>query len=406
MEFIADLHIHSRYSRACSKDLTIDNLVKWAKIKGLGLLGTGDFQHPKWRKEIDEKLKEDENGILWSKEGFPFLWQTEISLMFSDGIIKKRRAVHLVVLSPNKKTSDEITAYLGSKGRLDYDGRPIFGIKAEDFVRDLKKINDKIEIIPAHCMTPWFGLYGSDSGFDSLKECFGNEIKNIYALESGMSADPAMIWRLKENINVVSFSDSHSFWPWRLGREATIFEVDKLSYDNLVKAIRTGHGLKGTIETPPEYGKYHWSGHRLCGFSASPAEVARLKGICPKCGKQLVIGVEDRIEKLAKEKEGYKPHDAKIFYKLTPLHELISLAYETGIASKKAWVVFDELMKSFGNEFEVLLGAKKEDLTKTKVNEKLIELILLNRESKIKVKPGYDGEYGIPLMPEKQVKLI
>jgi len=406
MEIIADLHIHSRHSRACSKDLTIDNLVKWAKIKGLSLLGTGDFQHPLWRKEIDEKLKEDDKGILRSKEGFPFIWQTEISLMFSDGKIKKRRAVHLVVLSPNKETSDKITSYLGSKGRLDYDGRPIFGIKAEDFVREIKAINDKIEVIPAHCMTPWFGMYGSDSGFDSLAECFGEQIKNIHAVESGMSASPDMLWRLKEKFNVVSFSDSHSFWPWRLGRESTIFDLDELSYDNIIKSIRTGIGLKGTIETPPEYGKYHWDGHRLCNFSSSPSETKKLNGICPVCKKPLTIGVEYRIEQLAKEKEGFKPSNAKTFYKLTPLHEIIALLYETSVSSKKAWKIFDEIMAKFGDEFNLILKASKEEMIKAKLDEKLIELILLNREGKIKVKPGFDGEYGIPQMPEKQVNLM
>jgi uncharacterized protein (TIGR00375 family) len=399
----ADLHIHSRHSRATSKNLTIDNLEKWAKIKGLDLLGTGDFQHPLWRKEIDEKLKEDDKGILRTAGGFPFIWQSEISLMYAQN---GRRAVHIVLLAPNGKTVDKITEYLKSKGRVDYDGRPIFGIKAEDFVRDLKKIDDKIEIIPAHCMTPWFGLFGSDSGFDSLKDCFGEEVKNIYAVESGMSADPAMLWRLKEKMNIVSFSDSHSFWPWRLGREATIFDLKELNYDAIINAIRTGNGLKGTIETPPEYGKYHYDGHRLCNFSSSPAETKKLNKICPKCGKDLTIGVEYRIEEMAKEPNGYKPQDGKMFYKLIPLHELIALRYESRPESKKSWQVYNELIATFGNELNILLNVKKEEFAKRDVDMKLIELILLSREGKIKVKPGYDGEYGQVLMPEKQQKLL
>ncbi|MEM4259154.1 MAG: endonuclease Q family protein [Candidatus Pacearchaeota archaeon] len=404
MEIIADLHIHSKYSRATSYNLTFDNLEKWAKIKGLNLLGTGDFQHPLWRKEIAEKLVEDDKGILRSKTGFPFVWQTEISLMFSDG--KRRRAIHLVVLSPNGKTSDKIIAFLGSRGRLDYDGRPIFGIKPEELVRELKNIDDKIEIIPAHCMTPWFGLFGSNSGFDSLKECFGNEVEKIYAVESGMSADPGMLWRLKEKVNIVSFSDSHSFWPWRLGREATIFDIPELSYDNLINAIRTGYGLRGTIETPPEYGKYHFDGHRLCGFSSSPAETKKLGGKCPVCGKQLTLGVEYRIEELAKEKEGYKPKNGKMYYKLVPLHELIALCIESKPETKKSWAIYDNLIKLFRNELYILLNVSKEELLKNKVDEKLSELIILNREGKIKVKPGFDGEYGKVLMPEKQKKLF
>ena len=399
----ADFHIHSRHSRATSKNLTIDNLEKWAKIKGLNILGTGDFQHPLWRKEIDEKLKEDDKGILRTAGGFSFIWQSEISLMYAqDG----RRAVHIVMLAPNRACVDKITEYLKSKGRVDYDGRPIFGIKAEDFVRDLKKIDDKIEIIPAHCMTPWFGLFGSDSGFDSLKDCFGEEVKNIYAVESGMSADPGMLWRLKEKMNIVSFSDLHSFWPWRLGREATIFDLKELSYDGIINAIRTGEGLKGTIETPPEYGKYHYDGHRLCNFSSSPSETKKLGGKCPKCGKDLTIGVEYRIEQLAKEKEGYKPDNGKMYYKLLPLHEIIALRFETKPESKKSWLVYNEIIAVFKNEFNVLLNATKEEMAKASVDSKLIELILLNREGKINVKPGFDGEYGQVLMPSQQKTLV
>ncbi|MCX8158917.1 MAG: endonuclease Q family protein [Candidatus Pacearchaeota archaeon] len=392
MEIIADLHIHSKYSRATSKNLDLENIEKYARIKGLNLLGVGDFQHPLWKKEIDNKLREDGKGILWSKRGFPFLWQTEISLMFSKN---GRRAVHVVVLVPNGKIANEFIKYLGNSGRLDYDGRPIFGISAEKFVEDVKKIDDGIEIIPAHCMTPWFGLYGSDSGFDSLEECFGKERDKIYAVESGMSADPSMLWRLKEKINIVSFSDSHSFWPWRLGREATIFELSELSYWKIINAIRTGQGLKGTIETPPEYGKYHFDGHRLCGFSCSPEETKNLKGICPKCGKPLTIGVEYRIEELAKEREGYKLESGKLFYKLIPLHELIAFAFDINLTTKKTNSIYMGLIEKFGNEFNVLLRVNKEEMIKAGVDDKLIEMILLNREGKIKVKPGYDGEYGV-----------
>lgn len=808
MQIIADLHLHSRHSRATSKDLSIANLEKWAKVKGLNLLGTGDFQHPLYRKEIDAELTEDDNGILRTKSGFPFIWQTEISLMFTQG--GKGRAVHVVVLCPNKITADKITEYLKSKGRVDYDGRPIFGIPAHDFVRDLKLIDDKIEIIPAHCllpnekiicnpeikpiseirigdsvlthtgsykkvtetfirhykgsayaiqpyyfregikvtkehpflaiktvkdcsfigglckpnsiakekhkctkkhyeayepkwisaknleindvllyprqkktedkgyikisdyidkseyrisresivpkigrqdkqisdsinitaelcrligyylaegyiikknnavqfsfgkhetlyiddvislmkkvfginiakkrerngyelyfyskpvmelleklcyaekkplkaaykrfpewmlflplnkqaelfrgwwrgdagvtvseqlatqmksvclrlgiipsiykktkeeynrkkqkfqnreitanhdcfflqnlsffedkfklredpafrkfktrlerkhgwldedyayipikkieifdyegevfnleveednsyvtpaatvhncMTPWFGLFGSKKGFDSLKDCFQDELKHIYAIESGMSADPAMLWRLNEKINIVSFSDSHSFWPWRLGREATIFDIPELSYDNIIKAIRTGNGLVGTIETPPEYGIYHFDGHRNCKFSSSPKETKKLNGICPVCKKPLTIGVEYRIEQLAKHEEGFKPENAKKYYKLIPLHEILALMEETKLlASKKIWEKYNILIRNFGNELNILLNITEEQMKDKLMDDRLIDLILLNREGKIKVKPGFDGEYGVPLL--------
>jgi len=409
MQVIADLHVHSRHSRATSINLSIENLEKFGKIKGFDLIGTGDFQHPLHRKEIDEKLVEDDKGILRSPNSkIGFLWQTEISLMYSqDG---KKRAVHIVILAPNRITVDKITAYLGNKGRLDYDGRPIFGISSQQLVKDLKEIDDKIEIIPAHCMTPWFGLFGSKSGFDSLGECFGEQVDKIYAIESGMSADPAMLWRFEElvqgKVNIVSFSDAHSFWPWRIGREATIFDIPELSYDNIIKAIRTGQGLKATIETPPAYGKYHWDGHRNCGFSCSPEKTKELNGICPACNKPLTIGVDYRVEEIAKKPQGYKPENSKPFYLLLPLHELIALCFNLGLSSKRTWQAYNELIEKFDNEFNILLNIKKEEMLFKGVNENFIDLILRNREGKIKVKPGFDGEYGVAVLGEKQSTLF
>jgi uncharacterized protein (TIGR00375 family) len=406
MEVIADLHIHSRHSRATSKSISIENLEKYARIKGVNLLGTGDFQHPEWRKEIDEKLTEDDKGILRTASGFAFLWQTEISLMYSQD--EKRRAVHLVVFAPNREAADRITNFLKSKGRIDYDGRPIFGIPCPEFARALKEIDDKIEIIPAHCMTPWFGLFGSKSGFDSLKECFQNQADKIYAVESGLSADPEMLWKVEEiasgKINVVSFSDAHSFWPWRIGREATVFEIPELSYENIIKAIRTGHGLKSTIETPPEYGKYHLDGHRNCNFSCSPEKTKELKGICPICGKPLTIGVEYRVEEISKYPQGFRSKNAKPFYELLPLHEIISLAIGVSMQSKKTWEIYDSFIKELGDEINILLKVPKEKLS-AHFNEKIVSLILKNREGKIQIKAGFDGEYGKALLGEKQSTL-
>ncbi len=406
MEVIADLHIHSKYARATSKNLSIEALEKYARIKGVNLLGTGDFQHVLRRKEIDEKLTEDENGILRTVNGFPFLWQTEISLMYSQD--EKRRAVHVVVFAPNGEVATQIKEFLESKGRIDYDGRPIFGMTAVEFVESLKKIDDKIEIIPAHCMTPWFGLYGSKSGFDSLKECFQDQTDKIYAIESGMSADPAMLWRFEEvasgKINIVSFSDAHSFWPWRIGREATVFEIPELTSENIIKAIRTGEGIKATIETPPEYGKYHWDGHRICGFSCGPEKTKELGGICPVCKKPLIIGVDYRVEEIAKYEQGFKPKNLKPFHKLLPLHEVISLAKNIGMQSKGCWEIYNSLIKEYKNEFNILLKVPKEKLIKS-FDEKLVDLILQNREGKIKVKPGFDGIYGTALLGESQGNL-
>ncbi|MBU1052180.1 MAG: endonuclease Q family protein [Nanoarchaeota archaeon] len=404
MKIIADLHIHSKHARACSTHLSIPKLEKWVKIKGLNLLGTGDFQHPEHRKHIDEHLKEDEHGILRTSSGFPFIWQTEISLMYSQN--EKRRAVHLVVLSPNSSVSDKITSYLLSKGRVDYDGRPIFGIPANEFVKDLKSLNEDIEIIPAHCMTPWFGLFGSKSGFDSLQECFQDQTHHIYAIESGMSADPQMLWRFKEKVNIISFSDAHSFWPWRIGREATIFDIPELTYENIIKTIRTGKGLFGTVETPPAYGRYHWDGHRNCNFSCDHITTKHNNGICPKCKKPLTIGVDYRVEEIAQHPSNYKPKSAPQFYEILPLHELIALHLSSSLNTKKTWALYNELIEKFDNEFSILLNINKEELVKEKINEKLIEIILLNRKNKLHIKPGYDGEYGVVEMPKKQATLF
>ncbi|MBS3098817.1 DNA helicase UvrD [Candidatus Pacearchaeota archaeon] len=404
----ADLQVHSKHARATSSALSLANLEKYGKIKGLDLIGTGDFQHPLHRKEINSYIKEEKSGILYSNSGFPFLWQTEVSLMFSQG--GKRRAVHLLIFVPNTDYADKITEYLGSKGRLDYDGRPIFGMSCKQLVHDLKLIDDMIEIIPAHCMTPWFGLFGSKSGFDSLEECFEEESKHIYAIESGMSADPPMLCRFKEvgegKVRIVSFSDAHSFWPWRIGREATIFDIPELTYGNIIKAIRTGRGLAATIETVPDYGKYHYDGHRNCNFSCSPEETKHINGICPKCKNPLTIGVEYRAEELSVFPAGFKSENASPFYDMIPLHELIAFHKNTSMNTKTTWTVYNSLIEKFKDEFNILLSVTKGELLKHDVDAKLAELIILNRENKLKIKPGYDGVYGIIQMPVKQKTLF
>ena len=323
MRIIADLHIHSKYSRGCSKELNLSNLEKWARIKGLGLLGTGDFTHPEWIKELKENLTGDGTGILKTKSGFPFVLQTEISLIYSQG--GKGRRVHVLILAPGFEVSDRITAYFKKNGRVDYDGRPIFKISAQHLVKDLREISEDIEVIPAHIWTPWFSLFGSNSGFDSVEEAFGDQAEHIHSLETGLSSDPGMNWRLSslDRYQLVSFSDSHSYWPWRLGREATVFDIE-LNYKSLLKALRTGEGLVETIEVNPNYGKYHFDGHRNCGVSFSPEQTTQTRGICPVCKRPLTIGVLSRVEKLADRSEGYKLKNAKPYRSLIPLSELIA----------------------------------------------------------------------------------
>ncbi len=755
---VADLHIHSKYSRATSKNLSLENLEKYARIKGVNLLGTGDFQHPEWSKELD--TLEERQGILYTKTGFPFVWQTEISLMYSqDG---KGRRIHFVILAPSREVSKQITSFLSSKGRLDYDGRPIFGFSAIELVDAMARIDDKIEIIPAHAWTPYFGIFGSMSGFDSLKECFQDRVDSIHAIETGMScydpltevltnngwkkisdvkeedeictlnlnkdtiefqkpikifkykhqgkmyrlktkrvdllvtpnhklliskcdfrkpakfflkeaellfnkskrfkkdgswigrdieyfklpevkikhgskfysgtrskneekflmmkwlkffgywvadgwttkgdggnygtylaskdekvisemrkileefryhvyqyknkgletlrvrdfqlfsylkqfgkaaekfipqeikslnkelleiffeyyirgdghrygrtgkglsattiskrlrddlqeialklgmsayyklhrkkgsqitslpkadlkgykqsedswniyfirknihtvmpstlkkwgyeeswgeydglvyclevpnhiiyirrngipvwcgnSDPEMNWHLSElnNKSIVSFSDLHSFWPWRIARESTIFkkqEGKELDYQELARQIRENDFL-GTIETNPSYGKYHYDGHRNCNFSCSPAETLKLKGMCPVCGKLLTLGVEYRVNQLTNQQTDQYPRK-KPFFKLLPLHELISFSIGSPLASKKTWEIYNKMTAKLGDEFKILIESSKEQLIE--FGNLLAELILKNRQGNLKVKPGYDGTYG------------
>ncbi len=397
---IGDFHIHSRFSRACSSNINFENLVKWAKIKGLHILGTGDFTHPIWFEEI-KKMQEKEGFYYY--QDFPFIITGEVSLMYTQ---EKGRRIHLVILVPDVETAEKINSYLDAKGRRDYDGRPIFKISGEEFVREMKKISEDIEVIPAHAWTPWFGVFGSMSGFDSLRECFGEEFENIRAIETGMSSDPKMNWRIGEleSKSIVSFSDAHSFWPFRLGREATIFSKVN-SYREIIEQIRNNSFI-GTIETDPAYGKYHWDGHRNCNFSCSPEETERIGGICPICKRALTIGVENRVEQLATNPENFRAKNAKQFYTLLPLHELIALNLGAGMQTSKVWNVYNNLIKEFGNEFNILLKISREEMLRKKVDEKLAEIILKNRSGKIKVKPGFDGEYGKAVLEEKQVRLF
>ncbi|MFH1132998.1 MAG: endonuclease Q family protein [Nanoarchaeota archaeon] len=393
---IADLHLHSRYSRATSKDMTLQKLEKWAKVKGIGLLGTGDFTHPKWLAEIKAGLAEDGSGVLRTKGGFPFLLTAEVSNLFPQG--GKARKVHHVILAPSFAVVEEINAFLTTKGKLASDGRPIFGkYPAKDLVADLRDIDKGIEAIPAHIWTPWFGLLGSKSGFDSVEECYGDEAKHIHALETGLSSDPEMNWRVSslDRFTLVSFSDSHSYWPWRIGRESTIFNC-ALRYDEIINALRTKEGYAGTIEVDPGYGKYHLDGHRGCSVSLLPKDSAEHKDRCPKCGKPLTIGVLHRVEELADRSAGFRPKDAAHFQRLVPLHEIISAVLGCGASTKKAWKYYNALIDAFGSELSCMLEATPEELEK-RAGKELAAAILDVREQRITIKPGYDGVYGVPV---------
>ncbi|NTV24121.1 MAG: DNA helicase UvrD [Nanoarchaeota archaeon] len=405
MEFISDLHLHSKYSRACSKDLDIKNMEKYARLKGVNLMGTGDFQHPKWNKEIKEDLSEDGSGILKTKTGFPFILSTEISLIYSQG--GKGRKVHNVVLVKDFESADNIQAALLKKGRIDYDGRPIFGMSCPDFVDLVKDVGEDTEVIPAHVWTPWFGLFGSNGGFDSVEEAFDDRAKDIHALETGLSSDPEMNWRLSklDRYSLISNSDSHSYWPWRMGREATVFDLKELTFDNVLKALRTKQGLKETIEVDPGYGKYHYDGHRNCKLSMSPEEANMHNKICPRCNRPLTIGVENRVNELADRKLGFVPKDAVPFKKYIPLSEIISAAKGKAVATKSVWEEYYKLVGKLGSEYDVLRVAEKKDIAELS-SEKLADYIIKSREQKIRVIPGFDGVYGIPVFDEDNVPVL
>jgi len=402
MKIIADLQIHSRFSRATSSSLNLANLEKYAMLKGLNLLGTGDFTHPKWLAELKGELKEDGSGILTSNSGFKFVLQGEISNIYTqDG---KGRRVHTLLLARNFEIVEQINKALSKKGRLDYDGRPIFGFSCIELVEMMKGIDDEIEIIPAHAWTPWYGLFGSMSGFDSVEECFKEKSKHIYAIETGLSSDPAMNWRISEldKYTLVSSSDAHSFWPWRLGREANVFDIE-WSYDNLLNAIRKRKGFVETIEMWPHEGKYHYTGHRMCNVVLSPREALGLNNVCPVCKRQLTVGVAQRVEQLADREEGFVPKNAVPFRNLIPLSEVIAGTTGHAVSSKQVWEEYYKLVNEFGNEFEVVLNTDENKLRKI-TTEKIAENIIRNRNQKIPFKPGYDGVYGIPIFDKEEIE--
>lgn len=397
MKVFADLHIHSHYSRATSGQMNIEELSRFGARKGLNLIGTGDFSHPLWFRELKEKLGKDVEGI-YNYNGMNFLLSNEISLMYSQG--GKGRKVHLVVLSPDFGTADQITNWLKTKGRVDYDGRPIFGMSCPEFAEKVMEISDDNFIIPAHAWTPWFGIFGSMSGFDSVKECFQDMEKHIHAIETGLSSDPQMNWRLSslDKYSLISNSDSHSPWPSRIGRECNVFEMKELTYRNVINSIKSKDPRRFlyTIEVDPSYGKYHFDGHRACNISLEPKYAIKIKNICPSCGKPLTIGVLHRVEELADRPESYVKKDAVPFRKLLPLAEIIAGKMRTSPLSKKAVSIESAFINIFGSELNALLEAEETELSK--VNHEIAELIIKNREGSIEVIPGYDGVYGIPVI--------
>jgi len=400
MLFIADFHLHSKYSRATSPQMDLENLDKWAKIKGIKVLGTGDFTHSEWLKNLKEKLEPAEPGLFKLKEvdsETRFILTTEISCVYSKKW--KVRKIHIVVFAPSFEIVDKINAHLGWIGNLKADGRPILGLDAKELAKIILNVSENCLIIPAHLMTPWYSLFGSKSGFDSLEECFEDYSKYIFAGETGLSASPEMLWRMPDGrkITLISNSDSHS--PAKLGREANVFEGPELSYQSIASAIKyrgrppADLRLIYTIEFFPQEGKYHYDGHRVCGISLSPQESKKYNNICPNCGRPLTIGVLNRVEELADRPEGFQPENAIPFESLVPLEEIIADALGVMSGTKQVEAEYKNLIDKFGSEFNVLLDISRSELEAVTLSE-IAEGIIRVREGKVNIEPGYDGVYG------------
>lgn len=403
MKMIADLHIHSRFSMATSKEGTPENLDFWARKKGISLIGTGDFTHPVWREELKERLVSEGNGLYrlrdeyvkeesrkFPGEGTRFVVSGEISSIYKKN--GKTRKVHNVILLPGLEAADAMAQRLEKIGNIHSDGRPILGLDSHDLLEMMLDVCPEGILIPAHIWTPHFSVLGAKSGFDSVEECFEELAPYIHALETGLSSDPAMNWRISklDRYQLVSNSDAHS--PSKLGREANLLDID-CSYEGLYRAIQTGEGLEGTVEFFPEEGKYHFDGHRKCGISLSPVEAERLGGICPVCGKKLTMGVDHRVEQLADREEGFVKEDGKKYESLVPLPEVISTCMGYSAASKKVQGCFEQMIQTLGTEFDILRNVPSEDI-KSCAGERIAEGIENVRTGNVKRIPGYDGEYG------------
>jgi len=407
MEYIVDIHLHSRFSRATSKDLNIEGLYRGAKIKGINIIGTGDFTFPAYVKEMEKEL-EPIGGGLYGFRRAPdvrvlvgndsghdpkFIITTEISNIYKRH--GKARRVHTVIVAPGLEEAKELNAQLDRIGNIRSDGRPILGMDVADMARLIWDVSKDFIIVPAHAWTPWFAIFGSKSGFDSIEECFGDLTERIYAIETGLSSDPLMNWRLSQldGISLVSNSDAHSL-P-NLGREATVIELEALSVKNIETALQKGKSeenkIKYTIEFNPEEGKYHYDGHRDCKFVCSPKETKKLRGICPKCHKLLTIGVGSRVEDLADRDE---PKKNGTFKYIVPLQEIIADAFGQNKNTKRVQVTYDAMIRELGNEFSILLDLPIERISSFGIPELAVGIQRV-REGEIHVEPGYDGEYGV-----------
>lgn len=408
MQHIVDLHIHSCFSRATSKGANLEGMYYWAKIKGINVLGTGDFTHPSWFAQMQEKLTMTESGLYKLKDEISKKIDETLPLTVRGNIIRfvptveisniysktgKVRKLHNCIVVPSLEVASYINNRLDKIGNINSDGRPILGLDSKDLLEIVLQSHDDSLFFPAHIWTPWFAMFGSKSGFDSIDEAFEDLAKEIKAIETGLSSDPFMNWRLSQldNITILSNSDAHS--PQKLGREANVID-SPLNYRDIICAIKNNdHRMVGTIEFFPQEGKYHYDGHKDCGFSCSPDRSLELKGICPICNKPLTLGVDYRVSSLADKSKDYKPKSHKSVEYIVPLPELIAEIFKVGSGSKKVNQEYNKIYSTLGDEFSILRTIPISEIKKAGFSE-LADIISRMRKGDLYIEPGYDGVFG------------
>ncbi len=391
MRIIADLHLHSKYSRATSREMDVENMARWCKVKGITLLGTGDFTHPVWFRELKAKLKPTDRS-LYTYGGAHFMLTVEVSNIYPQG--GRLRKIHNLIFAPSFEIVERINAVLGRFGSLMADGRPTLTLPSDKLVEYVMEVSPQCMVVPAHAWTPWFSLYGSNSGFDALAECFGGQVKHIAAVETGLSSDPPMNWRLSELDRVVLVSNSDAHSPAKLGREANVFNAE-LDYAELLRILREKDTTKFlyTVEFFPEEGKYHFDGHRNCNVRLTPKEAKARGNRCPVCQRPVTVGVLHRVEDLADREEGYIPPGVAPYRNFIPLEEIIAEAMGAQVGTGAVREEYFKLCARFGGEFAVLLDVPLEDVARGTL-PKIAEGLRRVRDGRIEIRPGYDGTYG------------
>ena len=391
MRIIADLHLHSKYSRATSREMDVENMARWCKIKGITIVGTGDFTHPVWLRELKVKLKPTDRG-LYMHAGVYFMLTVEVSNIYPRA--GRLRKIHNIIFCPTFELAERINAVLGRFGSLMADGRPTLTVPSDKMVEYIMEISPDCMVVPAHAWTPWFSLFGSNSGFDSLEECFGAQTKHIAAVETGLSSDPPMNWRLSQldRVMLVSNSDAHS--PAKLGREANVFEAEP-DYYELMRVLREKDTSKFlyTVEFFPEEGKYHYDGHRNCNTRMTPNEAKAAANRCPVCKRPITVGVMHRVEDLADREAGYVPTSVVPYRNLIPLEEIIAEAMGAQVGTSGVREEYFKLCARLGSEFAVLLEVPADELARH-TTPRIVEGVRRVREGQVEIKPGYDGTYG------------